>query len=230
MQELRSGEFDVLVGINLIREGLDLPEVSLVAIMDADKEGFLRSETSLIQTIGRAARNINGRVIMYADNITKSLRKALSETNRRRNMQMKYNREHNITPESIKKSMRDILSSIYEADYYTVPKVAEKDEKYISGDELPRMISELEDEMKKYAGKLEFEKAAAVRDKIKTLRSQINKMTEGGFIPLSLADTSISQTERKHKQRRIGHLKAKMYTKKVDSGSPVRRRHQSKSC
>jgi excinuclease ABC subunit B len=204
LQDLRAGKFDVLVGINLLREGLDLPEVSLVAIMDADKEGFLRSETSLIQTIGRAARNVNGRVIMYADKITKSIRKAINETNRRRNIQMEYNKKNNITPETIKKSMRDILTSIYEADYYTVPLVEELEEKYISIDEIPKVISELEIEMKKYAEKLEFEKAAGIRDRIRELKSQISKMTKSGFIP-------ISNIERKHKQRRLAHQRTKRF-------------------
>ncbi|MCA9759860.1 MAG: excinuclease ABC subunit B, partial [Candidatus Eisenbacteria bacterium] len=121
IRDLRLGKFDVLVGINLLREGLDIPEVSLVAILDADKEGYLRSETSLIQIFGRAARNVNGRVILYADRMTESMARAISETERRRAIQQKYNEENGITPQSIKKSVTDILSTIYEADYYTVP-------------------------------------------------------------------------------------------------------------
>ncbi|GAG39763.1 unnamed protein product, partial [marine sediment metagenome] len=130
IRDLRKGDFDVLVGINLLREGLDIPEVSLVAILDADKEGFLRSQTSLIQTCGRAARNINGTVVMYADVVTKSLDAAVKETNRRRQMQLDFNKKNNITPETIKKSIHDVLSSIYEADYYTVPVVSEDAESY----------------------------------------------------------------------------------------------------
>src|SRR3989337_1268557 len=134
LRALRKGEYDVLVGINLLREGLDLPEVSLVAVLDADKEGFLRSTTSLIQTSGRAARNISGRVIMYADTITNSIKRAIEETERRREIQKIYNKENNINPESIKKSISDILSSIYEADYYTIPLEVEEEEEPFYGD------------------------------------------------------------------------------------------------
>ncbi|MEI7905372.1 MAG: excinuclease ABC subunit UvrB, partial [Candidatus Firestonebacteria bacterium] len=178
LQDLRTGEFDVLVGINLLREGLDLPEVSLVAILDADKEGFLRSATSLIQTIGRAARNVGGRVILYADKMTKSINWAVSETNRRRAIQLAYNKAHNITPATIKKQIREILGSVYEQDYFTVPLAAEKKEDYITADEIPRLISSLEAEMLGWAKKLQFEKAAAVRDKIRRLKSSITKMNE----------------------------------------------------
>jgi excinuclease ABC subunit B len=211
LQELRSGKFDVLVGINLLREGLDLPEVCLVAILDADKEGFLRSVTSLVQTIGRAARNVTGRVILYADKMTKSIKQALEETDRRREKQREYNKKNNITPESIKKDIRNILESVYEQDYYTVPLVADKNEKYLAADEVPKMISELELEMHAYAKKLEFEKAAAVRDKINMLKSQINKMNQSGFIPFNIDGQGTSQTERKAKQRRIGALKARRF-------------------
>jgi len=167
IRDLRLGEFDVLVGVNLLREGLDIPEVSLVAILDADKEGFLRSERSLIQTSGRAARNLSGQVIMYADKITDSIKICLSETKRRREIQRRYNEEHHITPESIKKSIHDILASVYEADYVTVPVVSEDRKIYASENELPVMIKRLKEEMKEAAKNLEFEKAAELRDQIK---------------------------------------------------------------
>ena len=166
IRSLRLGEFDVLVGINLLREGLDIPEVSLVAILDADKEGFLRSERSLIQTIGRAARNTDGKVIMYADELTESMEKAISETNRRRRIQQEYNEEHGITPKTIQKSVRDsIKASIME----------EAESKYnISKDEsIEDVINKLTDEMLKYASNMEFEKAAELRDKIKELESSL---------------------------------------------------------
>ncbi len=170
LRELREGKFDVLIGINLLREGLDLPEVSLVAILDADKEGFLRSERALIQTFGRAARNINGRVVMYADTITESMKKAMDETNRRRRIQLEYNRKHNITPETIKKSIFDIRRSIYEMDYYTVPTAEERGEEYIPVEEIPRRIQKLKKQMLDAAKKMEFELAAELRDKIKKLQ------------------------------------------------------------
>jgi excinuclease ABC subunit B len=172
LRDLRLGEFDVLVGINLLREGLDLPEVSLVAILDADKEGFLRSAGSLIQTMGRAARNVGGRAILYADKETDSMRAALSETSRRRTIQKEYNEEHGITPETIKKSIGDLLSSVYEMDYAPIPDVAgPPDDRFRTVDELEREIKTLEKEMRASAKALEFEKAAAIRDRIKTLRA-----------------------------------------------------------
>jgi excinuclease ABC subunit B len=171
LKDLRTGEFDVLVGVNLLREGLDLPEVSLVAIIDADKEGFLRSERSLIQTAGRAARNVNGRVIMYADTITGSMERALGETDRRRSIQMLYNKKHGITPETIRSNIKDILSSIYEADYWTVPAAAEEQEEYITADE--GALRELEEEMKEAAAKLDFERAAELRDRIRAVKKRM---------------------------------------------------------
>jgi excinuclease ABC subunit B len=170
LRDLRLGEFDVLVGINLLREGLDLPEVSLVAILDADKEGFLRSERSLIQTCGRAARNINGRVLMYGDNITRSMKACLDETARRRIKQLAYNEEHGITPETVKKSFSSILESIEEKDYYTPPgSVAEAGEEYLAPKEIPKLIKKLRKEMLAAAKELNFEKAAELRDRVKKL-------------------------------------------------------------
>jgi excinuclease ABC subunit B len=166
IRELRLGKFDVLIGINLLREGLDLPEVSLVAILDADKEGFLRSEKSLIQTFGRAARNINGQVILYADKMTGSMDQAILETNRRRKIQEAYNQVHQITPQTVKKAVRNILASIYEADYFTIPTVADVEEGYVPVKEIPTMIQKLKKEMKEAASRLEFERAAEIRDKV----------------------------------------------------------------
>jgi excinuclease ABC subunit B len=172
IRDLRLGIFDVLIGINLLREGLDIPEVSLVAIMDADKEGFLRSERSLIQTCGRAARNLNGTVILYADQVTGSMERAIDESNRRREIQLKYNVENNITPESIAKNIDNVLGSIYEADYVTVPAAAEKTPKYFNPDDIKKTIKELEKKMKEAAANLEFEEAARIRDEIKELREE----------------------------------------------------------
>ena len=171
LRALRLGEFDCLIGINLLREGLDLPEVSLVAILDADKEGFLRSERSLIQTCGRAARNVNGCVIMYADRITGSMQIAIDETIRRRKLQAEYNKKNGITPETIKSAIKDVLSSVYEADYYTVPVVAEKEAEYIPPHELPDLIKALRKEMQVAAKEMDFEKAAELRDRIKELEA-----------------------------------------------------------
>jgi excinuclease ABC subunit B len=172
LRELRLGEFDVLVGINLLREGLDLPEVSLVAILDADKEGFLRSSGSLIQTIGRAARNVAGTAILYADKETDSMKSALAETGRRRAIQEAYNKENGITPESIKKNIGELLSSVYEMDYAEIPAAAEKDDdRFRTVDELEKEVKGLEKEMRAAAKGLEFEKAAEIRDRIKKLRA-----------------------------------------------------------
>ncbi|HOJ70522.1 MAG TPA: excinuclease ABC subunit UvrB [Syntrophorhabdaceae bacterium] len=175
VRDLRIGKFHVLVGVNLLREGLDLPEVSLVAILDADKEGFLRSETSLIQTCGRAARNINGRVIMFADTVTASMDKAISETVRRRRIQLEYNRTHGITPEGIKKDVVDILSSIYERDYYTVP-VHEFEEKGIEPKKLSKMLKKLRKEINEAAKRWDFEKAAQLRDRLLKLEKMEIKL------------------------------------------------------
>jgi len=162
----------VLVGINLLREGLDLPEVSLVAVLDADKEGFLRSERSLIQTSGRAARNVHGTVIFYADRITGSMERAISESARRRKLQMEYNRAHHITPESIRKNIDDVLGSVYEADYVTVPTAAETAPGYMSEEKVTETIRDLTEKMKAAAADLAFEDAAALRDRIRALEDR----------------------------------------------------------
>lgn len=170
LRDLRRGEFDVLIGINLLREGLDLPEVSLVAVLDADKEGFLRSGGSLIQTVGRAARNLHGKAILYADRITESMGYAMSETNRRRAKQLEFNRDNAITPESIVKPVDMALAVITEGDYVTVPMAEE--EEWSSGDDLTRLITSLENQMREAAKQFEFEKAAQLRDRIKGLKEK----------------------------------------------------------
>jgi excinuclease ABC subunit B len=170
LRELRRGGFDALVGINLLREGLDLPEVSLVAILDADKEGFLRSSTALIQTFGRAARNINGRAILYADHMTDSMKAAIAETDRRRGLQEAYNLKNGITPQSIRKSIDEILSSVYERDYIDYTKIAEDKDAYMSPLKRQKRIEELDKQMRAAAKGLEFEKAARLRDEITKLR------------------------------------------------------------
>jgi excinuclease ABC subunit B len=172
IRDLRLGIFDVLVGINLLREGLDLPEVSLVAILDADKEGFLRSERSLIQTCGRTARNINGKVVLYADRMTDSMKRAIDESGRRREIQLAYNETNHITPTSIQKNIDDILGSVYEADYMTVPAVAEDAGEYITPEQLTDMIKDLTEKMKKASKNLEFEEAILLRDRIKILKEK----------------------------------------------------------
>ncbi len=199
LRDLRLGKFDVLVGINLLREGLDLPEVSLVAILDADKEGFLRSVTSLIQTFGRAARNISGQVILYAETTTDSMAKAIGETERRRKIQEEYNRRNGITPESIRKAIPEILESIYEADYVTVPKAAEKHEDYVSLFEIPRLIVRLKKEMREAASKLDFETAAELRDRIKALQEM--EITKGGIEEIKVQGT---RSEARGKRERRG--------------------------
>ena len=174
IRDMRLDVFDVLVGINLLREGLDIPEIQLVAILDADKEGFLRSETSLIQTIGRAARNAEGHVIMYADNMTDSMRMAIDETMRRREIQMKYNEEHGITPQTIKKSVRDLISISKKVAAEEMK--LEKDPESMSAAELEKLIKKLEKQMKKAAAELNFEAAAELRDKLIELKKHLNEM------------------------------------------------------
>jgi excinuclease ABC subunit B len=170
IRDLRKGEFDVLVGINLLREGLDIPEVSLVAILDADKEGFLRSARSLVQTCGRASRNAGGMVIMYADYVTKSMKQAIDETNRRREIQQDYNQKYDIIPTTIKKNIVSIFETVYETDHEQVDHVSETLAEYESADNLDDIIKAMEDEMNQAARELAFEKAAELRDQIKALK------------------------------------------------------------
>ena len=177
IRELREGEFDVLVGINLLREGLDIPEVALVAILDADKEGFLRSTRSLIQTIGRAARNVNGRVILFADKQTDSIKQTVEETTRRRERQEVYNEEHGITPKSIEKRITSLHDSIWEADYVTVPRSEEKVAPSLPRHEIPALIEGLRAEMREAARELEFERAAELRDQVKALEAERIRLT-----------------------------------------------------
>ncbi len=172
LRDLRRGDFDVLIGINLLREGLDLPEVSLVAILDADKEGFLRSSGSLIQTIGRAARNVHGRAILYADVLTDSMRRAIDETNRRRRAQLEYNEQHGIVPQSIIKPIDSALVALCEADYVTVPLETEEPEEALTPEARERLIAELEERMREAARQFEFEKAAQLRDRVKALKGR----------------------------------------------------------
>jgi excinuclease ABC subunit B len=177
LRSLRLGEFDVLVGINLLREGLDIPEVSLVAILDADKEGFLRSARSLIQTCGRAARNVEGRVIMYADTVTKSMQMCIDETQRRRERQTEYNLEHGITPTTVKKGLRSILESIEERmDYVTPPLAAESAEEYVPLEKIPKLVKKLRKEMLTAAKELDFERAAELRDRVRKLEDMELRM------------------------------------------------------
>ncbi len=182
LRDLRLGEFDVLVGINLLREGLDLPEVSLVAILDADKEGFLRSETSLIQTIGRAARNVDGQVVMYADHVTDSMQRAINETNRRRMLQLRYNEEHGIDPQTIRKKVSDILELVQSSGAPAADRrrreVTERKALDLPADDLGRLIQSLDDEMREAAKELRFEYAARLRDEINDLRRELREMTE----------------------------------------------------
>jgi excinuclease ABC subunit B len=170
LRDLRLGAFDVLVGINLLREGLDIPECGLVAILDADKEGFLRSETSLVQTIGRAARNAEGRVIMYADKVTGSMERAMGETERRRTKQIAYNEEHGITPETVKKNVEDVLAGLYKGDV-DMNRVTATIEKPMAGDNLAAHLDGLREDMRKAAENLEFEEAARLRDEVKRLET-----------------------------------------------------------
>jgi excinuclease ABC subunit B len=185
LRDLRLGEFDVLVGINLLREGLDLPEVSLVAILDADKEGFLRSETSLIQTMGRAARNVDGQVVMYADTVTASMQAAISETQRRRRVQQEYNAAHGIDPQTIRKAVTDILAHLRPAETAPVPGKDRRSRTHdrvrsdlgeLPGDELERLIRTLEEEMHEAAADLRFEYAARLRDEVRDLKRELREV------------------------------------------------------
>jgi excinuclease ABC subunit B len=179
VRDLRLGEYDVLVGVNLLREGLDLPEVSLVAILDADKEGFLRGETSLVQTIGRAARNVNGRVLMYADKETDAMRAAMSETDRRRAIQIAYNEEHGITPETVKKGISEMSELLAMEDRAPARRRRKRTERWDSPEELEKTIVSLEEEMLAAADDLRFEEAGRIRDELKELRRDLDGMTAG---------------------------------------------------
>ena len=180
LRDLRRGEFDVLIGINLLREGLDLPEVSLVAILDADKEGFLRSSGSLIQTMGRAARHVEGRAILYADVMTDSMRRAIDETNRRRRTQVDYNERNGITPQSIIKPIDMSLVAIAEGDYVTVPLESEDEVEQMTAEQRDTFMAELEERMREAARKFEFEKAAQLRDRLKEMRERQVTGTSAG--------------------------------------------------
>jgi excinuclease ABC subunit B len=191
IRDLRLGVFDVLVGINLLREGLDIPECALVAILDADKEGFLRSKTSLVQTIGRAARNIDGRVILYADVMTQSLTYAIEETNRRRAKQTAWNEAHGITPVSVRKHIGEALASVFEQDYVTVSPVKNSGVQEFVGKDLKTSIAELEKRMRTAAADLEFEEAARLRDEVKRLEA-----LELGLEPPPPSTASFRQKQR----------------------------------
>ena len=212
IRDLRLGAFDVLVGINLLREGLDIPECGLVAILDADKEGFLRSETSLIQTIGRAARNVDGRVILYADSVTGSMERAMAETSRRREKQHAYNLEHGITPESIKSSIKDILASPYEKDHVLVPVGVAEQNKPFLGSNFQTTLKDLEAKMREAASNLEFETAARLRDEIKRLKlldlefandvmTPVGEAVDKTAVPRMKAEAKAAAAERFRKAR-----------------------------
>jgi len=204
LRDLRRGAFDVLIGINLLREGLDLPEVSLVAVLDADKEGFLRSKTALIQTIGRAARHIRGTALLYADTMTDSMRQALDETGRRRQIQLRFNEENGITPESVVKPIDMALAQMVEADFATVPLEETEFEEIKSEEQLREVIVKLDEQMREAAKRFEFERAAQLRDRVRALKQKdIGGLLVPAFLPReSLPDLVAAPPRRQARRRR----------------------------
>ena len=235
LRALRRGTFDVLIGINLLREGLDIPEVSLVAILDADKEGYLRSERSLIQTIGRAARNVNGQVLMYADTLTVSMRRALDETKRRRRIQSAYNKRHRITPQSIQKALASPLVKVYDADYAdvpavkgnrannqnpedsTIPFVAEDSPDYVSAQQLAKQIEDTRKAMQQAAAALEFEEAAELRNRLHALEQQ----SLGLSAPTGIETPEVTQTAGRRSAKKTGGRRASRRRAKTAKGGGV---------